>query len=355
MNTQSTAEPDKNRQNGSVYALFRHWYFLFHATLWLSGAFIRAAWYFKTRAMRDLQLPHPELLTSKEKRRLQHYFYGTTYLSIVFCSLRGRTRSPDEKNLFSNLAALAYFFDDLADVYHNQDQSGQQWQDNPEIYGQATDPRGLALHFLQNINSALPDQDQNEFKKYMHRVFNVETEGRQISANVFNTKELDQIAADKGGYSVLMFRRILANTLSEAEKHALYKLGHLIQTCDDIFDVWFDQKDGIKTLPLALLEAGNITDLKLRFEQFVAETYWAFMQVRPEKISRWRYLGLRHARTSWAVVHYLVTVTRVCLQHYQNLQKKHGTLPLTDRHQIVVDMERWDNRFKSVFYLISKT
>jgi hypothetical protein len=354
MITQSAAELPRERQNWSVYALLRHWYFLLHATLWLSGAFVRAAWYFKTRAIYDLQLPHPEPLSSKEKRRLQHYFYGTTYLSIIFCSLRGRTRTREEKNLFTNLAALAYFFDDLANDFHNADQSGLLWQDNPEIYGQTADPRGLALHFLHNIYSALPEQDSTEFRQYMHTVFNVETGGRQISGNLHDLAELQKITADKGGFSVLMFRRILANPLSEAEKQALYTLGHLVQTCDDIFDVWFDQRDGIRTLPLELLEKGEVIALKAHFEQLVRVTHAAFLRVHPEKISRWRYLGLRHARTSWAAVHYLVTVTRVCLQHYQNLQKKHGTLPLTDRHQIVVDMERWDNRFKSMFYLIGK-
>ena len=66
---------------------------LLRATVWLGLAFTRAAWYFKTRALNALALPHAEALKSKEKRRLQHYFYGTTYLSVVFCMVRNRIRT----------------------------------------------------------------------------------------------------------------------------------------------------------------------------------------------------------------------------------------------------------------------
>ncbi|MEI6407842.1 MAG: class 1 isoprenoid biosynthesis enzyme [Bacteroidota bacterium] len=335
-------------------SLIRHWYFLLHATVWLTGAFIRAAWYFKTRAFSDLAIPHPETLNSKEKRRFQHYFYGTTYLSIVFGALRGRTRSRREKNLFTNLAALAYFFDDLVDAYRDSDQTGILWQNNPELYGQTADPSGLALHFLQNIYNALPPQHADEFKDYMHRVFNVETAGRQMVNWKPNIQELDQITADKGGFSVLMFRRVLENSLSEAEKNALYEFGHLVQLCDDIFDIWFDQRDGIHTLPLELLAQKKLPFLIQTFEQQVITTKSALYNSIARPLNAQQKLGLGHPGAAWGVIHYLVTVTRVCLKHYKNLEKKHGTLSFENRTLLVVDMERWNNRVRAGWLLIFK-
>jgi hypothetical protein len=48
----------------------------------------------------------------------------------------------------------------------------------------------------------------------------------------------------------------------------------------------------------------------------------------------------------------LVSITRVCLDHYLHLQKKRGTLPLDDRSAMVVDMERWNNRLRAALKLL---
>jgi hypothetical protein len=322
----------------------RHAYFLFRATAWLVLAFVRAAWYFKYRALQTLALPHPESLSSKEKRRLKHYFYGTTYLSIVFCSLRGSTRTKQEKHLFTNLAALAYFFDDLVDSFREQDNSGILWQDNPEKYGRTADERGLALHFLYNIYQELPAADLKEFQAFMHRVFNIETSGRQQKdgSKTLKSEDLKHITAEKGGYSVLLFRRVLQHPLDKAEQNALYQFGCLIQLCDDIFDLWFDKNEGIATLATAAAQHGDLKHLAHLFEQQVLTTRQAFRRTRYPR---------PNIETSLRVIHFIVSITRVCLKEYADLQKKHGTLPLDQRHLMVIDMERWHNRIQSAVLL----
>lgn len=254
---------------------------LLKATVWLTLAFTRAAWYFKNRALRDLALPHPETLSSKEKRRLKHYFYGTTYLSVVFCMIRNRIRTHREKHLFTNLAALTYFFDDLVDAFRESDDSGVIWQDNPEQYGQMADPRGLALHFLHNIYEELPPADLAEFKNIMHEVFNIETAGRQQSSKILDLNALEKITADKGGYSVLLFRRLLSNPILEPEHDALYQAGYLIQLCDDIFDLWFDRQADIRTIPIFFAEVGQIEKLIQFFENQITTTKNLFGNIAP--------------------------------------------------------------------------
>lgn len=323
----------------------RHLFYLSRATLWLLLAFTRAAWYFQRRALHDLALPHPEALSSKEKRRLKHYFYGTTYLSIIFCSLRGHIRTRREKQVFTNLAALAYFFDDLVDAFRGQDESGILWQNNPETYGQTADERGLALHFLNNIYRELPEHDLLEFQTFMHRVFNVETSGRQ-QKNVVKTlkiADLKQITAEKGGYSVLLFRRVLRHPLHAEEKNALYQFGFLIQLCDDIFDLWFDREAGVVTLATTMAQHGDLGHLAQVFEQQVQTTKKAF---RNTAYPRYQ------VETALRVVHFIVSITRVCIKVYADLQKKHGTLPLDQRQLMVVDMEHWRNRWRAAWCLL---
>jgi hypothetical protein len=324
--------------------LLRHLYHLTRATIWLTLTFARAAWYFRRRALQDLALPHPEAMNSKEKRRLQHYFYGTTYLGVVFCALRGRARSRREKHIFTNLAALAYFFDDLVDAFRHRDDTGLLWENNPEQYGLAADERGLALHFLRNVYSEMPAADLPQFRDFMHRVFNVETAGRQANLTdlALLMPDLAKITAEKGGCSVLMFRRALAHPLSAAEQSAIFEFGYLIQLCDDIFDLWFDRQAGVSTLATALAKGGRVGDLVEIFERQVAATRTAFRATGA---------GGR-AATAYCVVHFIVSITRVCLAHYAQLERGRGGLPLDSRREMVVDMERWGNRIRTGWHLL---
>jgi len=299
-------------------------------------AFSRAAWHFRGAAARSLDLPKGLAIGAKEKRRLKHYFYGTTYLAALMCCLRNQPRSRREKYLFTNLSALAYSFDDLAEAFRDNDLSVL-WQDNPEAFGLAADERGLALHLLHNIYRVLPEPRLGQFQGYMHCVFKVETTGRQNLGNV------EKITAEKGGFSVLLFRSVLEHSLSEKEENAFYQFGYLIQCCDDIFDLWHDRQAGIITIATAHAERSEIELLTQLFEQQVAVTYLAFRQTSyPSK----------QVETALNMIHCLVSITRLCLQHYSDLERKYGALPLDDRTTMVVDMDIWTNRFRAIRYLL---
>ena len=143
----------------------------------------------------------------------------------------------------------------------------------------------------------------------------------------------------------MLFRRVLAHPLSAEERDALYQFGFLIQLCDDIFDVWHDRQAGITTLATFLAEDNAVTAMQQLFEAQVIVVKQAFANIQPVNTgSRGRY-GL-------AVIHFIVSITRVCLQHYADLLKKHGTLPLDNRHVLVMDMERWKNRTRAACYLL---
>ena len=322
--------------------LLKHWLYMSRATLWLVLAFARARWYFSTRALSDLQLPHPEMLTSAEKRRLQHYYYGGTYLSVIFSSLRGFTRTDEEKQRVTNMAALAYYFDDLVDSFRGRDDTGILWHDNPEEYGLAADDhRRLALHFLHNIYSSLPPAHLTAFKNTMHRVFNVETSGRQQLA--VNLDDIKAVTSEKGGNSVLLFRMVHSPTPEPAEEQALLEFGCLIQYCDDIFDLWFDHQAEIATIATALADAGKIETLGAHFEQQVETTKAAFHRIQAPDY---------RIETALCVIHYITAITRVCIGHYLSLIQKYGALPLDNRKQMVVDMEQWGNRLRTAWWLI---
>ena len=322
-----------------------HWYYLFRATALLASSFLQAGWYFRFRAAGDLALPPAQQLKAAEIRRWKHYFFGTTYLAVLFGALTGRRRNRQERRLFSNLAALACFFDDLADTFRANDDSGVLWKGNPEQYGRTADPSGRALHLLQNIYKNLPPEQLAEFEQFMQRVFEVETAGRQQRGPAPGLPELARLTAEKGGYSVLLFRRTLALPLPAAEREAVYTFGSLIQLCDDIFDLWFDRQTHTVTLATVLTEQQDLHRLHRLFEDQVAATIQAIRQT-PYPAAR--------RETALRVVHFLVSITRVCLRHYRRLEKRRGGLPLDERSVMVVDMGLWSNRWRAARALMGR-
>lgn len=321
------------------------YYYLLRATIWLLLAFCQASWRFNTRVSRSLALPEGLRMSAGELRRFKHYVYGTTYLAVVMCGLRGRPRSSSEKYLFDNLAALAFCFDDLVDSFSSSDDSGILWQDNPEAYGIVADKRGLAQHLLDNIYQALPEQNVAQYRLQMHRVFNVEISGKQNDKHPgsWGIGELEKTTAEKGGCSVLLFRSVLSHPLSKEEGNALFQFGYLIQLCDDIFDLWHDRQAGAVTLPTFLTTQGRLNFLNKIFEQQVTITHHAFRQLPYPRLQ---------ISTGLYTLHFLVSITRVCLYHYQNLGRKHKKLPLDNRTAMVVDMKNWSNRFRAAGFLL---
>jgi hypothetical protein len=336
----------------AIIQQIRHWFFLLPATLRLAWVFLRAWYFFRRKALRILDLPRHQELSSKEKRRFKHYFYGVSYLSAIFGALRGRLRTRRERARFTHLAALAYFFDDLVDAYRHGDIEGANWLDNPEQYGKIADERGLALHFLQSVYALQTPEQKLVFQEYMHRVFNVEIRGRQWGNAEFGMRnaelgignaelegEIMRITAEKGGCSVLLFRSLLDNPISAPEAAALYQFGALIQLCDDIFDLWFDVQAGTVTAASTCAAAGNIQALNELFEAQVNACKTAIQK-------------LPRPHLAWAMIFFLVAITRVCLQHYADLERQFGKIPLADRKLLVVDMERWTNRLRAAAALL---
>jgi hypothetical protein len=155
--------------------------------------------------------------------------------------------------------------------------------------------------------------------------------------------EVDKITREKGGYSVLMFRMVHEPLPSTAEYEALLEFGHLIQYCDDIFDLWFDQQSNTITLATTLAETGDIDQMMRQFKHQKTVTVRAFRRIDAPAY---------RIETALCVVHYIVAITLVCLRHYQVLQQRHGILPINERKTIVVDMEKWGNRLRTAWELI---
>jgi len=275
-------------------------------------------------------------------KRTHHYFFGTMFLGAVFGQIRGRALGTAEMKRFANLAALAGYFDDLAEA--TPPPLGPESGAGLETYGRLADPSGLVLRLLNQAYADVPALHAAVFHKHLLQVFHIETQGRQQKLPPPGDEEIRRLTAEKGGCSVLLFRCLLADALSAAEQRALFEFGHLVQVCDDIFDLWHDRQAGTATLATVCAEQGDLAGLEAYFEQQAIRVGHAVRQVN---------IPSERRETAFQTVFFLMAVTRVCLRHYRCLQKKHGTLPLEDRRRMVVDMARLKLRFRVVAELFA--
>ena len=311
-----------------------YWYFVLLALLRLIISFIRARWHLRFKLMRDINLDGKELFSEKELSRVQHYFLGTSYLSTVFCCLIGRRRSSKELYLFSNLSALASFFDDLVDIRSKQSIAPNEKPEDPVSFGRLMDHRGLSQQLLNKTLHKLPSGNLSDFKVCMERVYAAEMDLKFSSDNLV-INNIIKNTMEKGANSVLLFRFILEPRPGREERQAILEFGSLVQLSDDIFDVWFDQRAGAVTAATFYVANGNLDALVQLFEAQIARTQQAFQEI---PISKWRIKG------ALSLVYFLIAITRVCLRRYQEAGARHGAMPILDRKKMVVDMSGLANQ-----------
>jgi hypothetical protein len=291
-----------------------------------------AAWvFYRLHWRRALAMTTGTDFTSEEKKRLRHYWYGVCYLCSVFDRLRGRRLSRQEMLRITPAAALAAFFDDLSH------QKSLVHAPTPEDFGRAADPRGRTLHWLQRVYLIAPDAQENALKETVGAVYEAE------KLPEHSIEDMVYKSAEKGGRSVLLFRHLLDDVPDDKSRQALFQFGALLQLCDDILDIWFDNRDGIRTPATFFAEHQNLDGLVQLLESQIHQTRTAFLAA-----------DARRGLPAWAAVHFIVSITRVSLDRYTALSKKNGTLPLDNRRQMVTDMAQWPNRLRAARLLINR-
>jgi hypothetical protein len=322
-------------------------FIIHHSSFIILLAFAHTWWRLKWSLPHALHLPETLSLSPQEYRRIKHYCYGSTYLAVVMGSLLKHRRTASERSLFDQLAALAAVFDALAENFEHE-HIEQTPPHSPEHFGQTADQRGLALYLLQNLQRAVPESQTEAFQTYLQRVFKAETAGKYLSTQGGNTpglKALTDLTAEKGGASVLLFRSLLNREIPAAEANAMFQLGCLIQLSDDLFDLWHDHQAGIVTDTTQHAVRGEIQVLAEKLEAQILITQTAFRQTP---------YPTPQIESALQVLHYLSSISRVCVQHYLRLQHQYGTLPLENRTLMVVDMAKWKNWLHTARYLFHR-
>jgi hypothetical protein len=305
-------------------------FWLVCAALSLLWAFAQAAFYLRKSAFRDLKIPDQALTAPHFHTRFKHYFFGTTYLALLYGTFHGRQRHRRDFKRFALLSALTSYFDDLTDAWKNKTIMPEALS-TPESYGRATDPAGLALHFLQQLYHELSSEQLRAVKKDLNKIFELETRPK-------NTQDL-AIRMELGAFSVLLFRHLLDWPMVREEERAWLGFGAFIQLCDDIFDIWHDQHHDIMTPVVEMASANEMGKIMQLFEDQEKRMKANFSDV-PQF---WR------RQLLLAQIHWLCGMTRFCLLRYKKMWASSGQLPLQNRKKMVTDMGLWRNRWGAVW------
>lgn len=241
--------------------------------------------------------------------------------------LRGRTLNKEEKYRFRHLAALASVFDDLTDSFREEGTR------SPIQHRYS-----LAEHLLRQLRQSLPISQLAPFDALVARVYRVETHWPQTQG----LTEQIHLTKEKGGASVLLFRSVLDGPISGPEAHALFEFGGLIQWCDDLFDCWHDRQKGHATLVTRLMMARKWNVLQKIFDRQVRVVHQSLRNTA---------FPAQQTRTTAYVLHFLVSITQVCLQHYQYMAATESGFPWHSRTLMVVDMAKWGNRLRAARHL----
>ena len=208
-------------------------------------------------------------LDEDDFRKISLYGYAVpAMIGETFCVLRGTKMSEQERLAMTYLGTITGLFDDFFDKKNMSIGEIELLIDNPVATVSTNSYEKLIITLF---NNALENcADKNLLKTYCTNVFEAEVLSKKQMLPDIERDEIQEIIFQKGGVSMLLYSCALAGNLSEADKTIIFKLGSIGQLENDIFDVYKDYHEGIKTL---VTTETNISNLREIYSGLVEEIF----------------------------------------------------------------------------------
>ena len=272
-------------------------------------------------------------------------YYGFGVPAIVgegFCALRGQTMTATERLTSTYQGALTGLYDDFFDKTLKSAEDIRAMMDDPANFHPASSLEKLFIHFLRKVHAGIPDKAF--FSAAFDKVYQAQLDtGRQLSPSI-SWDEIREITFRKGGVSLLFYRSAFTHVLQSGEEKALYEAGGLMQLGNDIFDVYKDEKQGIRTFLTACEHIGQVRE---EFNTQLRKTLSSILEINYPQAQQKRYLQKL-----------LLGISRcwVCLDKLEKLEVKSGGYfrPAGySREEMICDMEIPANMLRSIKYYLS--
>lgn len=285
-------------------------------------------------------------LCHKDFKKIEKYYSVAVpaVLGEAFAALRGKPLTHHERLAATYLATTTGLYDDYFEQQTLTDAYIENLYRHPEQYPGQNDNERLGSQCWVKALSMGPDRATTI--GLAHRVQQAQIDSRlQVSPQI-DAATIRDITFRKGGYSVLIYLSILHAPMHPANEAMLYKAGALLQLENDIFDVYKDSRDDIRTLATTAVDIAPLRqEYNLLWQQLI------------EAVHQTPYAAAGK-RAFIHIISAIVSRGFVCLDMLALRQKEQGgsfnpwTLP---RKALICDMEKPINLLRTIHYFASHT
>jgi len=269
-------------------------------------------------------------------------YYGYAVPAILgesFCILRGSAMSLKERKALTYLGAISGLFDDFFDKKDLTESYIKKLIEQPEKQPGKNASEKLFISFYNNaLEHAV---DENLVKSYFFNVFDAQIQSKKQMCAETIIDDIEHITYLKGGISFLFYSSIFGENKNEKERMMIYKLGALMQLENDIFDVYKDHQDGIRTM---VTSAKSINHLRKTYVALTEEIF---------DLARGINYPAKNIKLFLRIISMVICRGFVCLDMLESLESlTNNTFTIAGyaRKDLICDMEKPGNFFRTIHY-----
>lgn len=278
--------------------------------------------------------PYGFRLSESQKQRIKSYLIQSCITNEWFSLLRGYGIAKNEWKASLYIGAITPIVDDLMD---NDNYNGQNIK---AIYkGEAkanTADEHVLYYGYQRLLTCVKNPDY--FIEVTDKIADAQDKSRNQKQKDISLTELESYTRNKGGLATLFYRSILDNTPSALEQESIMILGESLQWVNDVFGLYEDYHQGIKTPAIAIADFSIYNRL---FHQKLEQLKLAIAK-----------LSYPMKNKNNALISMVLVLKRgeVCMLQLRKLQKDKNQLEIEkyERKDLLCDMEKVSNFYKSI-------
>ncbi|MEO8769835.1 MAG: hypothetical protein ABI402_07115 [Ferruginibacter sp.] len=277
-------------------------------------------------------------LDTTDFKKINEY-YGLAVPAILgeaFCALHNKKMSTNERMASTSQAAMTGLFDDFFDKQYLSDDMIEDMLNNKTIPGKRSN-ENLFDRFYKNAVQHVPDK--KKMQEALMEVYHAQLESKKQTQDSISEKEIQSITFYKGGTSLLFYRTAFLPVASTEEEKLIYNLGSLMQLANDIFDVYKDRENKIKTL---ITEATHIASVRELLQELLSTYYLVAYDIGFPKKNVRQFLSILSLG--------IFSRAFVCLDQLEKNEATTGnvfSVHQYSRTQLICDMDLPKNMYKS--------
>lgn len=271
--------------------------------------------------------------TPEQLFKIKNYY--SLFIPTLICSqlkyIYNDELSNTERMRTTLFGILTPLYDDIFDLESLSDSEYKQITLQPNEY-RATTFQTKVVRQLQS-ELILTAFDREAYLNACQQVLEAQIQSKKQSDTNLQIHDLERITFDKGGYSLILYHHLLDHTLNPQVESLLYTTGSAYQLSNDVFDIYKDVRDGIRTLPNT---SANFAILTKKFQATISAQNTAIrrLDIASKKMSHLSIsLNLVNARTMVALDHLAKSYPSLPPDPFDYWKSK-------GRHELTIDMEK---------------